>query len=99
MLNALRQAGCRRAWVDGSFVMDKPEPRDFDGCWDVTGADWALVDPVLLDFGPGRLAQKRRFGGEMFFSDARAAALGTPFVEFFQRDRDGRPKGIIVIDL
>jgi len=32
-------------------------------------------------------------------ADAAADPLGTLFRDCFQRDRDGNPKGIIVIDL
>jgi hypothetical protein len=38
-------------------------------------------------------------GVELFPADAAADPLGTLFRDFFQRDRDGNPKGIIVIDL
>ena len=34
-LEALREAGCRRVYIDGSFVTAKVEPGDFDGCWEV----------------------------------------------------------------
>jgi len=67
-------------------------PGDFDGCWDQTGVDFDALDPVLLDFDGHREAQKARFGGEFFIATA-------DFIDFFQHDRDGRPKGIIRIDL
>jgi hypothetical protein len=38
-VTALADAGCRRLWLNGSFVTAKDEPGDFD-------AD--LLDPVLL---------------------------------------------------
>jgi hypothetical protein len=46
--------------------------------------------------GPGRAA---KFEGEMFLSMTQADALGHRFLDFFQLDRDGRPKGIVQIDL
>jgi hypothetical protein len=94
-LRALKAAGCRRAYVDGSFVTSKEVPGDFDGCWDHDGVDFDALDPVLLDFGGHREAQKAKFEGEMFIADAP----GNRFLEFFQLDRDGRPKGIIQINL
>ena len=94
-LQALKAAGCRRAYVDGSFITSKEEPGDFDGCWDHTGVDFDALDPVLLDFDGHREAQKAKFEGEMFIADAP----GNRFLEFFQIDRDGRPKGIIQINL
>ena len=38
------------------------------------------------------------FGCE-FFPNIIEASSGQYFVDFFQRDRDGRPKGVVVIDL
>lgn len=98
-LRALRAAGCRRAFIDGSFVTSNEIPGDFDGCWDHEGVDFDEIDPVLLDFGGHRETQKAKFNGEMFIATTPADGLGTRFLEFFQRDRDGRPKGIIQIDL
>lgn len=97
---ALRDAGCRTAYIDGSFVTAKEQPGDFDVCWDATGVDASVLDPVLLEFGEGRRAQKQRFGGELFPSIAAAEPGGTRFLDFFQCDREtGEPKGIIEIDL
>jgi hypothetical protein len=98
-LAALRDAGCRTAYVDGSFVTAKENPGDFDVCWDASGVDAGLLDPALLEFGEGRRTQKQRFGGELFPSIARAEPGGTRFLEFFQRDREtGAPKGIVELD-
>lgn len=99
-LDALRTAGCRRAYIDGSFVTTKEAPGDFDGCWEVDGMDLALLDPVFKTFTNLREAQKMKFGGEMFPADAPADLDGTRFLQFFQRDRGtGAAKGIIVFQL
>ena len=66
VVTALAEAGCRRLWLNGSFVTAKDERGDFDACWDQTDVDLDLLDPVLLDFSDGRRAQKNRFGGELF---------------------------------
>ena len=93
-LITLSDAGCRTAYIDGSFVTAKEEPADFDVCWDAMGVDASLLDPVLLELGEGRRAQKQRFGGELFPSIASAEPGGTRFLEFFQRDREtGNPRG------
>ena len=47
-LNALRAAGCRKVFIDGSFVTTKESPGDCDGCWDIEGVDPDALDPVLL---------------------------------------------------
>jgi hypothetical protein len=99
-LESLAAAGCQRAYVDGSFVTNKGVPGDFDGCWEAGGVDPAALDPVLLDFRPGRAAQKTRFGGEFFIANHAATPSGTRFLDFFQRDKStGEAKGIIAIDL
>lgn len=99
-LDALRAAGCRRAYIDGSLVSAKEAPADFDGCWEADGTNPDLLDPVLLDFSYLRAAQKAKYGGEFFPARAAADAMGTPFWEFFQHDRNtDMPKGIIAIDL
>jgi hypothetical protein len=102
MLNALRLlrgAGCKRAYIDGSFVTAKPQPADFDACWDAETVDFDSVDERLLSFANGRAVQKKAFFGEFFIADSRADPQGTLFRDFFQTDRDGRRKGIIVIEL
>lgn len=99
-LASLQSAGCRTAYVDGSFVTAKEEPGDFDACWDAVGADPDALDPALLDFSDRRKAQKERFGGELFPADIAAEPAGTRFLDYFQHDRDtGDPKGIVEIDL
>lgn len=99
-LDALHSAGCQRVYIDGSFVTAKQAPGDFDGCWDVTGVDPTLLDPVLLSFANLRVEQKTKFGGELFLADAMADPAGTRFLAFFQRDKQtGQPKGIVAIEL
>ncbi|MBN1867786.1 hypothetical protein JW916_10880 [Candidatus Sumerlaeota bacterium] len=98
-VEALKRAGCKEVLLDGSFVTDKPNPGDFDACWDPTGMDPKKLDPVFLDFSDGRREQKRKFGGEFFPSSARANGSRT-FVEFFQNDKyTGKPKGIVRVRL
>jgi hypothetical protein len=98
-LDNLRQAGCGRVYLNGSFVTAKDEPADFDGCWEAYGVDPTALDPTLLDFSNGRAAQKEKYGGELFIANSAADPAGTTFIDFFQRDRAGQPKGIIAINL
>jgi len=99
-LRSLKTAGCRVAYLDGSFVTAKEHPRDFDACWHPTGVVLDRLDPELQDFGDDRAAQKARYGGELFPADWPAQADGTTFRDLFQRDHiTGRPKGIGAIDL
>lgn len=99
-LAVLASAGCSRVWLNGSFVTTKEEPADFDCVWDPTGVDLDVIceaGPELLDLGAGRSAQKQRFGGE-FLPNVTEAATGKQFASFFQTDRDGSQKGIVVLD-
>lgn len=96
---ALRSAGCTTLYLDGSFVTSKDVPADYDGCWSPQGVQLAKLDPILKTFDRGRMAQKAKFGGELFPSTARADAKDSTFLEFFQKDREGNAKGILAIDL
>jgi hypothetical protein len=99
-LRELKAAGCKTAYVDGSFVTAKRIPEDFDGCWDTAGVDPTKLDPVLLTFDAGRAAQKAKYYGELFPAQTVEGGSGNTFLEFFQVDRNsGERKGIIRIDL
>ena len=98
----LKAAGCRTLYVDGSLITEKAEPGDFDACWEAVGVNAKLLDPVLLTFDHGRLAQKVKYGGELFPASSRAEATPSwrTFLEFFQADKHtGERKGIVAIDL
>lgn len=98
-LESLRAAGCKKLYLDGSFVTVKEEPGDFDACWEAEGVDADLLDEALLTFDAGRETQKAKFGGELFVADWPADETSTLFRNFFQQDRDGNAKGIIVINV
>ena len=100
-LDALKDAGCSRAYIDGSFVTAKEEPGDFDGCWETNNVDWTKLDPVLLDCRFPRVAQKIKYYGEMFPASAPADRSGMrTFLAFFQTDKNsGGAKGIVAIDI
>ena len=84
--------------LDGSFVSQKELPGDYDGAWDIQGVDPYRLDPVLLDFTNGRAAMKSKYLGELFPATA-AAAPGILYRDFFMKDRNGVPKGVVNIDL
>lgn len=93
--NQLRLAGCTMIYLDGSFVTGKPNPGDFDGCWDPTGINVSQLNPLFLEFDKGRKSQKAEFGGEFF---PVTKGKGQSFVDFFQQDRfTGMQKGIISV--
>jgi hypothetical protein len=94
----LAGAGCHLVLLDGSFVSVKPLPQDYDAAWEPYGVDPFRLDPVLLDFTNGRAAMKAKYGGE-FFPASWHAAAGVLYRDFFQKDRNGVPKGVVQIDL
>jgi hypothetical protein len=102
-IEILRIAGCKRVYLDGSFITSKTVPGDFDALWDPTGvnlADLLSREPVFWNFDNGRTAQKAKFRGEFIPSTATEHGTGKIFLDFFQQDRDtGLPKGIVAIDL
>jgi hypothetical protein len=97
-LDSLKHAGCRSAFIGGSFVTEKEEPEDYDACWDPVGVDATLLHPVLLRFENQRLLQKIVFHGELFPSHWPATPAGQRFLEFFQTDKiTGAQKGIVLL--
>jgi len=97
-LRDLAAVGCASVFVDGSFITAKAHPNDFDACWDLTGVQLDRVPTVFFDFQDSRRAQKDAYGGEFFPMDWPANTSNDAFIDFFQRDRDGLPKGIVRIN-
>jgi len=98
----LKSVGCKRVYLDGGFATLKTIPKDFDGCWESVGVDLqelARIEPALVTFDAKRTTQKLKFGGELFIAEFMADSKGRTYLEFFQEDRDGNAKGIILIDL
>ena len=102
-MEQLQAAGCQTLYIDGSFITEKPNPGDFDACWDENGVDLndlQSIAPSLYNFAQKRAEQKARYGGEIFPASYPADISGTPFIDFFQFDtRTDTRKGIIAIDL
>lgn len=89
--------GVRRLWINGSFITDEDEPNDIDGCWEYTSSvDVEKLDPVFLQ---SRRDMKEKYGLDFFISNLVEAGSGLPFPQFFQVNRDGNPKGIILVIL
>ncbi|NEO46371.1 MAG: hypothetical protein F6K55_20470 [Moorea sp. SIO4A3] len=63
------------------------------------GVDPEFLDPILLDFDHKREKQKAKYQGELFPASYIADAAGKMYLDFFQIDRNGNPKGIVAIDL
>ena len=99
---SLKQSGCKRIYIAGSFASSKEIPGDFDICWDDSDVNFELleqIDPVLLDISNNCAAQKAKYGGEMFPANAPTQIDGRSHLEFFQQDRNGNAKGLVEIYL
>ncbi len=97
---ALRAAGCRAVVVDGSFVTAEEHPGDWDAAFDPVGVDKGALDPILIKHDDGRKAMNAKYLGDLFPWTARASNPSGPlYRQFFQKDRDGVPKGVVEIEL
>ena len=76
----------------------KEIPNDIDGCWQYT-SDVAIdkLDSVFLM--RSRQAMKDKYGLDFFIANIIEMGSGLPFPKFFQTNRDGESKGILVITL
>ena len=96
----LQSAGCSRVLIDGSFVTAKDQPGDFDAAYDPKGVDGSLLDPILRRFDDERKAMKAKYFGEVFpWGEIACSVTGKLFLEFFQQDRSGIPKGAVMMKL
>jgi uncharacterized protein DUF6932 len=92
----LKAAGVQKIWINGSFVTSKKEPNDVDGCWGYTEkVNVGFLDPVFL--AESRLPMKEKYGVEFFPAFVIEAGSRLPFPKFFQVNRDGDRKGILVV--
>ncbi len=100
----LAEAGVKRVWIGGSFVSDKDEPNDVDGCWDDRPGpvDASKLDSVFLETTPPRSSMRRKYGVDFLIARRRLAdreAQGATVLDFFQTDRDGTARGVLLIEL
>ncbi len=99
MLLLLTEAGCRVAFVDGSFVTRERWPKDFDVCYEEEDMDLDLLHPILKDVSLGRAAQKRFFAGEALPANYPFDRSGRTMREAFARTREGNAKGLVRMEL
>lgn len=93
----LAAANCTRLFIDGSYVTTKELPGDWDGCWDPRGVDPGKLHSTLVDIRYRRPSQTDRFKGQFFISEVEVWE-GRRYLEFFQEDRQGNAKGIVLLD-
>ncbi len=101
-LRLLQLAGCRTIYIGGSFASGKQKPRDIDVVWSGAETDWGYlrrIAPVFFEMKPGSPGQKALFGGEFFPAEGIEMESGLTFLEFFQRDRRQRRRGLVQLDI
>lgn len=84
----LRAGNGAELFIDGSFITDKPEPKDVDVCFVTRSID----DAVFTIWT--KKTQKKRFP----LIDIQPDDAGT-YLEFFQTTRTGQPKGVVRLHL
>jgi hypothetical protein len=98
-LSVLKAAGCQAVYIDGSFVTAKSVPNDFDACWDISGVDPLLLDPILLEVADKCAAQKAKYFGEFMpaqFQEGKRIEI----LRIYQVDKEtGKSKGLVALDL
>lgn len=100
LIKHLKDCGCSRIWVDGSFVTQKESPKDIDGCYNLVGMDLAkLSKQYSIIFNADKNAQKRKYECEFFPAEMPSGRPGEIMKQFFQYDRDGTAKGILELNI
>lgn len=97
-LIVLKSFGCTEIYIGGSFVTDKPKPRDIDVCFNSTFMNLSKFkksNPEFFDSKEGTYLQKKKFGCE-FFSFTN---FDNYFIDYFSFSRLGEPKGLVKIYL
>lgn len=93
----LRQFGCGRIYLGGSYVTSKEYPGDYDACWDPAGVSDQVAQ--LLWDDSLRLEQNRVYRGDLLVSAAGDGPECRHF-QFLSRDKlTGSLRGMIGIKL
>ncbi len=93
-------AGVKFIYIDGSFATAKDEPNDIDGCW-VPNKDIRedVIDKVFVDRSPPRKRMFEKYGVDFLIAGLDFGDKGKPIEDFFQEDRSGGRKGILLLNL
>jgi hypothetical protein len=86
VMEALKAAGCRTIYINGSLVTIKPDPGDFDACWEREDVDIDYLRteaPKLLNHYD-LAGQKSQYRGEIFPIDQPIGNYGMNSFELFQ---------------
>ena len=93
----LREFGCGRIYLGGSYVTSKEYPGDYDACWDPAGVS-DQVSPLLWDDSQ-KLEQNQRYRGDLLVSAAGDGPECRHY-QFLSKDKaTGAIRGMIGIKL
>jgi hypothetical protein len=94
----LRQSGCSRVFVGGSFITSKEFPSDYDACWDPVGVSAATLSDLLYD--PLRRGEQlKAYRGEWFISKQGNGPESVMY-QFLSKDKETEiERGMVGIKL
>jgi len=105
-VEAFWAAGVEEIFIDGSFCSERPDPGDVDGYWvEPDEGVYERIDRYWIDFELVLVPHTRKwkwrmwadYGVEFFIHPAMQAGPQMGFLEFFRRNRDGQPRGIVQV--
>ena len=101
LIKMLKEAGCKKIYINGSFITKKKRPGDYDLLWeDGDHIDYDKLDPIIRYPWNHEEGRKKKFKGDIYPAGIIASQVPSQtFLEFFQKTRDGREKGIIMIKI
>lgn len=109
VIDILKQVGCEKVYIDGSFVARMQQPGDFDICWDPVGVDSKLLNEIapILKHAPNpfrTITCKKKYGGDVLRANRlQPSPNGVDMItilSFFQmKKQNDEPKGIILLKL
>ncbi|EIT84821.1 hypothetical protein A374_14055 [Fictibacillus macauensis ZFHKF-1] len=107
-LQILKKAGCKRVYIDGSFVTLKKVPGDYDLVWDERHVNTHVLqqlEPLFYGKFRDTTLQRKKYLGEYFPAmmiaiDRVIDGKNPCFLDMFQTERyTDYPKGIVSLDL
>ena len=93
VVSILKECECREVYLNGSFVTNEPFPNDYDLCWEPTGI---VPTPELKAFLKDVTGRKVRYLGDIFIRLPQAPFYVDHVIDW-QKDRDGKRKGLVKI--
>lgn len=99
-LDDLRQAGCQRIFLDGSFTTSIKDPDDYDGCWDPVPVRPPDLDRMYREMPQRKFEQKVHHRGELWQGNPDIPGFDA-MIKFFQSDtkKGILRKGLLEIDI